>query len=92
MESHRLPFGWRTPRGAVTAQKGAREVLVPHPVEQRLRDRILALHAAGSGAHRIARVRNEDGEKNPRTLGRWSKGTVASILRTAKRRSEVGAA
>ena len=63
-----------------------------HPVEQRLRDRILALYAAGSGAHRIARVLNEGGEKNPRTLGQWSKGTVASILRTAKRRAEVGAA
>ncbi len=61
------------------------EVLVPHPVEQRLRDQILALHAAGSGAHRVARVLNEHGEKNPRTGGQWSKGTVASILRTAKR-------
>ncbi len=69
VRSHRLPFGWRTPRGAVTAQTGAREVLVPHAVEQRLRDRILALHTTGSGAHRIARVLNEDGEKNPRTGG-----------------------
>ena len=39
----------------------------------------------GHGAHRIARVLNEDGAKNPRTGGQWSKGTVASILRTAKR-------
>ncbi len=31
VRSHRLPFGWRTPRGAITGQKGAREVLVTPP-------------------------------------------------------------
>ncbi len=35
---------------------------------------------------------NRDGVKNPRTLGPWSPGTIASILRTADRLDRVGVA
>ncbi len=72
------------------ARKGKREQLVPHDEEQGIRDRILELRAEGFGAYRIAGELNRDGVKNPRTLGQWSQGTIASILRTAERLDPAG--
>ena len=76
-------------RNSLGSASGTR-TLWPHAEEERLGEQIPALHDAGSGAHPLARVLNEDDEKNPRTRGPWTKGTVASILRTARRRTEVG--
>ena len=85
--SHRLPFGFRVEGSRATVAKaGDRSQLVPEQTEQRILAQMLALHADGNGAHRIARTLNEGGTLNPRTRAPWSTGTVAAILRTVERR------
>ena len=87
--SWRLPFGFRV-QGAPDSTKltpGDRRKLVKHPAEQKLLRQILALHAAGNGALRIANKLNERGAHNPRTAKPWSPSTLAGILRTAAKRA-----
>ena len=86
VRSHRTPFGWRTPSGSDRSAKGARECLVADPTEQRLLARILELEAAGAGDHRIAKSLNSAQVPNPRTGRPWTRGTIASIRRTSRRR------
>ena len=81
--SRHAPFGYRT-----EAQAGSKARLVEDPAEQGILRTILDLDADGLGARRIANTLNQSGTTNPRTLGPWTHGTVAAILRTVDRRAK----
>lgn len=88
-----LPFGYRLESGATgSTPAGDRSQLVPHPEEQPLLARMLALRVEGLGAWRIAADLNAAGEGNPRTGRPWNYGTVAAILRNHDRREAAAVA
>lgn len=83
LRSRFAPFGYRA-----EAQADGKARLVEAPAEQAILRTILDLDADGFGARRIANALNEAGTPNPRTLGAWTHGTVAAILRTVDRRAK----
>ena len=83
LRSRHAPFGYRA-----EAQADAKPRLVEAPGEQVILRNILDLDADGFGARRIANTLNQAGTPNPRTLGGWTHGTVAAILRTVDRRAK----
>ena len=68
-------FGFRFENGKV----------VEEPCEQPILATIVAMRAQGFGAFKMARLLNEEGVPNPRTMGRWSLGLLQSVLRTLDR-------
>lgn len=88
-----LPLGFRV-HGApnsTTLRAGDQRKLVEHRGEQAILRRMLALQASGLGARRIAKALNHSGIANPRTGHPWHPSTVATLLRTARRRERATA-
>jgi len=67
------PFGFRFDGDQVVAA----------PAEQRVLQRLLALHAEGCGSWKVTQILNRESRNNPRTGRKWAEGTVRSILATA---------
>ncbi len=79
--SRHPPFGYRFEGGRVVAVAG----------EQAILRRILKLSSSGKGAKAIAALLAAEGVGNPRTGRPWNYGTVAAVVRTAKRRAVASA-
>lgn len=83
----RVRFGFRTatshlnPARQGWVSKGDRSPVLPHPVEQRMLEKMLALRSDGHGARRIARVMGV----NPRTGKPFKVRAVERILATSER-------
>ena len=75
--SGKPPFGYRF--------EGGMRVPVEH--ELSLLEQMQELQRQGLGALRIAGVLNAAGDLNPRTAKPWGRGSISSILATAKRRA-----
>lgn len=86
--SGRLPFGYRLVGRSIydTTTEGGGGKLALYETEQRVLRIMLSLRANGFGARKITRALDAREERNPRTGGRWTTGTVAAILRTHARR------
>jgi len=89
--SSRLPFGYRingAPK-ATTVKAGDTRQLVEHPEEIKILTRMMKLYDNDKGARTIAKTLNAQGMINPRKRAPWNPSTVASIIRTVKRRDRI---
>jgi len=93
VRSRYMPFGFRMHGlpdaiDVASVPKAKRTKLVVHAGETALLERIMELTHGGIGAVLIARNLNRD-TVNPRTGNSWTAGTVASIVKTARRRERL---